>query len=207
MWLGGYLHNLTCMIMRVCGWVHVCVCFFKKKKICVLQNPQTFFFFFKKNNKFCHYKIFTTKTERLSHQIRKHYICIMYRRSPTPIFLGGFRFSVELGSIFSCDSFISVFTALQPLHLSGTIIMRKWWKQMEIISSGCYSPLILQTKTNENNHALSSGIRWNETKLTAFHCPFQPLVGVRLAQAGLNLMIQSSEIFIMTVRFPWMYCT
>lgn len=31
---------------------------------------------------------------------------------------------------------------------------------------------------------------------------FSPLVGVRSAQAGLNLMIQSSEIFIMTVRFP-----
>lgn len=33
-------------------------------------------------------------------------------------------------------------------------------------------------------------------------CPFQPLVGTHLARASLNLMIQSSEIFIMTVRFP-----
>lgn len=33
-------------------------------------------------------------------------------------------------------------------------------------------------------------------------CPFQPLVGMHLARASLNLMIQSSEIFIMTVRFP-----
>lgn len=31
---------------------------------------------------------------------------------------------------------------------------------------------------------------------------FSPMVGMHLAWASLNLMIQSSEIFIMTVRFP-----
>lgn len=120
-------------------------------------------FFFLLLLKFCHYKIFTTKTERLSHRSHKHYnvremVC-KFNPSYLIFIFGGFRFSVELESIFSRDSFMTVFTALQPLHLSGAIIMRKWWKQMEIISSGCYSPLILQTKTNENNHALSSGIR------------------------------------------------
>lgn len=38
MWLGGYPHNLMCMLMRVCGWVHARVCIL----FCVLQNPQTF---------------------------------------------------------------------------------------------------------------------------------------------------------------------
>lgn len=41
MWLGGYLHNLTCLLMRVCGWVHARVCIL----VCVHQNPQTFFLF------------------------------------------------------------------------------------------------------------------------------------------------------------------
>lgn len=35
----------------------------------------------------------------------------------------------------------------------------------------------------------------------------QSIVKMHFACAGLNLMIHSSELFIMTVRFPWMYCT
>lgn len=43
MWLGGYLRNLTCMFMRVCGWVHARVCFLFS--LCSSKSSDFFFFF------------------------------------------------------------------------------------------------------------------------------------------------------------------
>lgn len=37
---GGYLHNLMCMFMRVCGWVHACVHF----SFCLSKSSDFFFF-------------------------------------------------------------------------------------------------------------------------------------------------------------------
>lgn len=144
MWLGGYLRNLTCMLMRVCGWVHACVCIL----VCVHQNPQTFSFFF-----------FTVSLQDFYYQDWKTdspvpytlYLSIMYRRPWRSC-----SFLLEALDFLWSSSWDQVLTWLLCKCSCSTAASssvrcdhnnRKRWKQMEIVFLGA---LFTSNPANKN---------------------------------------------------------
>lgn len=82
------------------------------------------------------------------------------------------------------------------LHPALSNSVRKRWEQMEVLFNSA--------DKNKMKTIMPCPLASDESRqgslLFLVHC--SPWLGFHSARASLNLMIQSSEIFIMTVRFP-----
>lgn len=160
MWLGGYLHNLyvyACMWLSACACVHFSLCSSKSSDFFF-----SFLFFFQ----LCHYRISTTKTEKLIHQSHEHHIWVMYRRLGSLLLEAlDILWSVSRAHKFSRDS--CSYSATSPASVQCYHQDRKRWEHMEVLFWGCRSPLILQTKTKWKQ---SCPVLWHQMKWDEAHC-------------------------------------
>lgn len=147
MWLGGYPHNLTCMLMRVCGWVHARVCIL----VCVLQNPQTFFYFYCVITRFLPPRLKDWLTSPISiiseYNVQETvWKSCSFLSEALDFLWSSSRDQVLVRLFCKCNCSTTASSFVRCDHNS-----RKWWKQMEILFLGA-----LFTPNPANKHKMKT---------------------------------------------------